>query len=233
LPGLSGLNAANTPPTNNAVANAYASLLGNAGDRSAGTRAYEGLAAAQRSGGLYSAQQVELFMRASQDPNVRAAANNPALVAQYAAVINNPQQAAALARAQQAGVNTAGMQGAWAALAGVQQGQIAAAQVAPQITPIANSVANPAAAPAANALGGLFGALTGQAGSLAGNAGVVNQALPAVATTPAAAAPAAPAALPAPTAAAPSNLAAQAQARKEHLTRLFLGKGCKLSDIQR
>ncbi len=100
--------------------------------------------------------------------------------------------------------------------------------------------AAPAPAPAQNALGGLFGALAarggvggnpqaaGLFGALAQQAqGGGNQA-PAPAPTPAAQA------APAPIAANnTASVVAQAQARKDHLTNLFLTKGCKLSEIQR
>ncbi len=81
--------------------------------------------------------------------------------------------------------------------------------------------------------GGLFGGGGGLFGNLAQAAatqGTAQQAQQSAAQQLAAqaAAKAAPQAAP-----QPSNLAAQAQGRKEHLTGLFLGKSCKMSEIQR
>ncbi|MET0311654.1 MAG: hypothetical protein ABW051_06350, partial [Burkholderiaceae bacterium] len=50
-------------------------------------------------------QQVQAMMMASNDPRVRAAASDPAMVAQTAAMLQNPQMAQAAQRAQAAGVN--------------------------------------------------------------------------------------------------------------------------------
>lgn len=100
--------------------------------------------------------------------------------------------------------------------------------------------AAPAPAPANNALGGLFGALAarGGAGGNAQAAGLFS-ALAQQAQGGAQAAPApAPVAQSAPLPAAPvagnaASVVSQAQARKDHLTNLFLNKGCKMSEIQR
>jgi hypothetical protein len=92
---------------------------------------------------------------------------------------------------------------------------------------VAGAVAQGALANAAARSGG-FGGMFGGAGG--GLGGMFGQLAGAVAQN-AAAAPA-----PAPAAAAPAvdpALTAQANGRKEHLTGLFLGKGCKMSDIQR
>ena len=103
--------------------------------------------------------------------------------------------------------------------------------------------AAPAPAPASNALGGLFGALAarGGAGGNAQAAGIfgalAQQAQGGGSPAPVAAAPqVAPVVAPmaaAPAAANAGAVAAQAQARKDHLTNLFLNRGCKMSEIQR
>jgi hypothetical protein len=112
-----------------------------------------------------------------------------------------------------------------------------------------NALANaqgaaPAAAPAPanNALGGLFGALAAR-GGVGGNAqaaslfGALAQhaqgggQAPALSPAPAPVAQSAPQTTPATGNA--SAMVSQAQARKEHMTNLFLNKGCKMSEIQR
>ncbi|MEN9539146.1 MAG: hypothetical protein RLZZ126_1381 [Pseudomonadota bacterium] len=94
----------------------------------------------------------------------------------------------------------------------------------------------PVAAAPASAFGGLFGALAGRgaqvggAGSVAaagGLFGTLTQAAPAPVAAPA------PQAMPVVQPAPGGGLAAQAQARKEHLTGLFLNKGCKLADVRK
>lgn len=168
---------------------------------------------------LVNNAQMQQIMLASRDPKVRAAANDPAAVAQAAALMQNPQLALAAQRAAAAGVNPAFIQGQVNGVAALQQA--------------AAGGAAPAAAPA-NALGGLFGALANRAGAGGGNAAGLFGAL-----TGGGAAPQAQAAAPAltPIAQAPAGggaaMAAQAQARKDHLTGLFLQKGCKLSDVKR
>lgn len=181
--------------------------------------------------GQASNAQVQALMLASNDPRVRAAAYDPAAVAQTAALLQNPQLAVAAQRAAAAGVNPAMIQG--------QLNSVAMAQQATNAFQ-ANSQAGASAAPAvpaaaANALGGLFGALAGarggsggaQAASLFGsltqNAGQAQPQAPA-AVAAQAAAPAAPQG---------NAIVAQAQGRKEHLTSLFLNKGCKMSEVQR
>jgi hypothetical protein len=75
------------------------------------------------------------------------------------------------------------------------------------------------AAPSPAQPSGLAGALgTGMLGSLLARTG---------------AAAAAPATVPAPVQAAGAGLGAQARARKDHLTGLFLSRGCKLSEMQK
>ena len=110
-----------------------------------------------------------------------------------------------------------------------------------------NALANaqaaaPAPAPTSNALGGLFGALAARGGAggnaqAAGIFGALAQQAQGGNPAPVAAAPqVAPVAAPvaaAPVAANAGAVAAQAQARKDHLTNLFLNRGCKMSEIQR
>lgn len=127
---------------------------------------------------------------------------------QVAQVQNAQQQAMALA-AQLASQQAGQVQGQAQNL----NAQAAAAQInALQALAQNRGVGNANAAGVANLLGGLFGA-----------AQAATNAAPAAAPVPAVAA--APAGNPA--------LAQQAGARKDHLTGLFLAKGCKLSDVQR
>ena len=168
---------------------------------------------------LAMAQQL---MLQSPDVRVRAAATDPQQVAQYAAMIRNPQLAVAAQRAAAAGVNPAAIQNQLGMVAGLQQAA-------------GGGAAAPAASPQANALSGLFGALANRGGASPNNAAGLFGAL-AGAATQQAAAPAAPAPALTPLTPAPAVGGAtmvQAQARKEHLTSLFLQKGCKLSDIKR
>lgn len=92
---------------------------------------------------------------------------------------------------------------------------VAAAPVAEAPNPLAHAATQQAVAQIAarGGFGGMFGGLMNAVAQ----------------TAPAAAQPQQAAAAPV----QPNGLAAQAQARKEHLTSLFLGKGCKLSDVQR
>ena len=171
---------------------------------------------------LAMAQQL---MLQSPDVRVRAAATDPQQVAQYAAMIRNPQLAVAAQRAAAAGVNPATIQNQLGLVAGLQQAA-------------GGTAAAPAAAPApANALSGLFGALANRGGASSNNAaGLFGALAGAAAQQQQAAAPAAPVPALTPITPAPAVGGAtmvQAQARKEHLTSLFLQKGCKLSDIKR
>ncbi len=224
--------------------------------------------------GQASNAQVQALMLASNDPRVRAAAYDPAAVAQTAALLQNPQLAVAAQRAAAAGVNPAFIQGQLNSVAiaqqaangqvplsaaaggnNVQTAQNIAAQGQAYAANVAagqnwqNALANaqgaapaaaPAAAPTQNALGGLFGALASRGGAggnaqAAGIFGALAQQVQGGANqTP----NPAPVAQPAPQmAAAPSRgaapIVAQAQGRKDHLTNLFLTKGCKMSEIQR
>lgn len=104
------------------------------------------------------------------------------------------------------------------------------------------AAAAPAPAPTSNALGGLFGALAARGGAggnaqAAGIFGALAQQAQGGNPAPVAAAPqVAPVAAPvaaAPVAANAGSVVAQAQARKDHLTNLFLNRGCKMSEIQR
>lgn len=121
-----------------------------------------------------------------------------------------PQQVAQLQNAQQQAMALAAqLASQQAGQAQVVNAQAAAAQInALQALAQNRGVANANAAGVANLLGGLFGAA---------------QAAPAPA--PVAVVAAAPA--------GNAALAQQAGARKDHLTGLFLAKGCKLSDVQR
>ena len=178
--------------------------------------------------GQASNSQVQALMLASNDPRVRAAASDPAAVAQTAAMLQNPQLAVAAQRAAAAGVSPSVIQG--------QLNSVALAQQAANAYQANNQNAAPAAAPApaANPLGGFLGALAGarggsggaQAASLFGSLTQNANQVPA----PVAAAPQVAAA---PAATQGSAIVAQAQGRKDHLTNLFLTKGCKMSDIQR
>ncbi len=183
--------------------------------------------------GQASNAQVQALMLASSDPRVRAAAYDPAAVAQTAAMLQNPQLAVAAQRAAAAGVNPAMIQGQLNSVAMAQQAANAF-QANSQANAQAAAPAAPAA-PAVNALGGLFGALAGarggsggaQAASLFGS--LTQNAGQAQAQAPAAVAPQAAA----PAASQGNAIVAQAQGRKEHLTSLFLNKGCKMSEVQR
>lgn len=177
-------------------------------------------------------QQVQQMMLMSNDPRVRAAASDPAMVAQTAAMLQNPQMAAAAQRATAAGVNQ-----------GYVQNQLMAAQAVQQAAQHGNATAavSGGAGQAYAQAGGLAGMLNsgmaaqGGSGGAAGFAGLLG-AFAGAASRSAAPAPAvAPQPLPQPVAAAPAanNLGLQAQARKDHLTGMFLSKGCRLSDVQK
>ena len=145
------------------------------------------------------------------------------------AALADPAVQASIARARAAGYSDAQINAAMqmgAARAGYPVGAALAAQAAPA----------PAPAPqAAAGLGSLFGALAGggrtnpaqaaQAASLFGSLAQASQSAPAPA----------PVASPQPAApqSAGAGVAAQARARKDHLTGLFLSKGCKLSDVKK
>lgn len=167
------------------------------------------------------------------DPKVQDAIRRARAAGYSDAQITQMMQLGA-ARAGYPVAATAGSQyqvaAAQAALASGQQAQAAA--LAGQAAPAA--VPAPAAA-AAPALGGFLGALTGRAGIGGVQAGnLLGAAMQGAAAPAPAAAPIQPrpvagaAAAPAP---GGSSLAMQARARKEHLTSLFLSRGCKVSDM--
>jgi hypothetical protein len=185
-----------------------------------------GLLGGQTNGSTANEQARQLMLM-SNDPKVRAAANDPMAVAQFQAVLTNPQAAVAMQRAAAAGVSSASMQNS--------MGLLGAVQMAANNAQANNTgAAAPAAAPAANnMLGGLFGALAARGGSGGSQAaGLFGNMLQGNANAaPAAQQAAAPVAQAAP--AQGSAVVAQAQGRKEHLTGMFLNKGCKTSDIAR
>jgi hypothetical protein len=168
---------------------------------------------------LMMAQQM---MLQSKDVRVRAAASDPQSVAQYAAMLRNPQLAVAAQRAAAAGVSPSFIQ-SQLAIAGVAQ-QAAAGSAYGVVPP----------APAGQETAGAI-AMQGQRYRQLVMAGVPWQQALAQAqaeTQGAAPQPHAPSAQ-APVAPSGGSLGTQAQARKEHLTALFLNKGCKMSDIQK
>ncbi len=155
------------------------------------------------------------------------------------AVLSDPRVAASVARARAAGMSDAQI----AATLGVGMQRAGLPQMP------AGLPAAPSAGQAYAQAGGLAGMLNsgmaaqggggaaGVAGLFGAIAGMANaaQASPA----PAAQAAAVPAPAPvmpvaaAPTAPTASHIGQQAQARKDHLTGMFLSKGCKLSDVQK
>jgi hypothetical protein len=167
---------------------------------------------------LMMAQQM---MLQSKDARVRAAASDPQSVAQYAAMLRNPQLAVAAQRAAAAGVSPSFI-----------QSQLSIAGVAQQAA--AGSAYGVPAAPAGQETTGAI-VMQGQRYRQLVMAGVPwQQALAQAQAETQGAAPQ----QHAPTTHAPAaqsggSLGAQAQARKEHLTALFLNKGCKMSDIQK
>ena len=117
---------------------------------------------------------------------------------------------------------------------------VAAAPAAPAADPNTPSVGSAVAgAVAQQAIGqaaarGGFGGFGGFGGGGGGGAGgLFGSILGQVAQNVVAPAPQAAAAAPAPAAQQNAALGQQAQGRKEHLTSVFLGKGCKMGDIQR
>ncbi|MBC7608205.1 MAG: hypothetical protein H7228_01305 [Polaromonas sp.] len=215
--------------------------------------------AAQIQASAYSNQaainpQVQQMMANSNRADLRAASRDPAQVAQVAAMMQNPQMAVAAQRAAAAGVNPALIQSQLAAAGAAQQaaanaGANSGANLGSNLGGFGNLAgafsggAAPAAAPAPMAgLANMLGSgMAGQGGSAAGLAGMfgalAGMAAPA-APAPAPAAPVAPVA-PAytvqvnPPRASNAGMGAQARARKEHLTSLFLSRGCKLADVVR
>jgi hypothetical protein len=202
---------------------------------------------------MYMTQQL---MLQSKDPKVRAAASDPQSVAQYAAVLRNPQLAVAAQRAAAAGVNPAFIQSQLSIAGAAQQaaaggyggqapgsaGAIAAqgdryrqlvASGMPWQQALAQAQAETGSGAAvqpqqgAAVANGLLGALAAN-GSTGGQqaAGILGSLFAGAQQRQAAQAAA-------PTPTGNPALATQAQARKEHLTSMFLSKGCKMSDVQR
>ena len=120
--------------------------------------------------------QAQQAMAASSNPEVRAAANDPNKVAQYAPLIQNPQLAVAARNAAAAGVSSASIQSQLSAVGAMQQ-----------------AAAGARAVPLPSALPTLVAAVR----------------------------PAGP------------SMGAQALARKDYLTQLFLTRGCKMSEVQK
>lgn len=199
-------------------------------------------------------QVAQQLMLQNRDARIRAAASDPQAVAQFAAAMQNYQrsgggrtgaeyrmaQAAAVNQANTMAIANQGQRYQQLVAQGVPwQQALAQAQAEAQggaAAPAVNAAVNPAAAIGGAALNqdqgkalanSLFGALAGKGG--AGNAqaaSLLGGLFGAAQKNQAAAAPAAaPAGNP--------QLASQAQARKEHLTSMFLSKGCKLSDVAR
>jgi hypothetical protein len=131
----------------------------------------------------------------------------PQTYAFQGAVMADPNVQASIARARAAGMSDAQI----AATLGVGMQRAGLPQM---------GAAQAYVPPAAAGAGGLFGAFAGMA---ARSASPAPMAAPAAAT-------AVPAAQSAPR---PASMGLQAQARKEHLTTLFLSRGCKLADVQK
>jgi len=157
------------------------------------------------------------------------------------AVIADPRVQASIARARAAGMSEA--QIAATLGLGMQQAGL------PQIPAAAPPVSAGQAYAQAGGLAGMLnsgmaaqGGMGGSAGAAAGFAGLFGAiaagatrqaAAPAPAPVPVAA-PAVPVAQVSPQASPQAgNIGRQAQARKEHLTGMFLSKGCKLADVQK
>ncbi len=147
------------------------------------------------------------------------------------AVIADPRVQASIARARAAGMSEAQI----AATLGVGMQQAGLPQIPGGVPPVS---AGQAYAQAGGLAAMLNSGMAGQggAGAAAGFAGLFG-AIAAGATK--SAPPPAPAPMAAPVMpvaqAAPQagNIGRQAQARKEHLTSMFLSKGCKLADVQK
>jgi hypothetical protein len=202
----------------------------------------QGAANAGAGGGAMHPEMAQMrsLMLQSRDPKIRAGANDPTAIAQFAVILKNPNIAQAAANAQRAGVSSGVIQAQVSAATSTQLaawGATAGAAGVGGASGLFGQAAAPAAAPAqqaGGALGGLFGALAAAKGGGAGSqqtANMLGSLFSGAAGQQAALAPAAPAA--AMPSAGGGNVAAQAQARKEHLTGMFLSKGCKLSDVAR
>lgn len=164
------------------------------------------IAAAMQVGAARAGYPVGTALRAQQDQQSIAAGQRPLSAA---AGGNTPQVAMGILAQGQAHL--------------ANQGAPAAAPAAP-------------AAPAAGLLGAFGAAMQGRGGGNSGAGmfgalmgGLAQQQQPAAVPQPVAPAPVAVA----PAAPSGGALAAQAQARKDHLTQMFLSRGCKLSDVQK
>jgi hypothetical protein len=127
----------------------------------------------------------------------------PQTYAFQGAVIADPNVQASIARARAAGMSD----GQIAATLGVGMQRSGLPQI---------GAAQAYAAPSAGAAGGLFGAFAGMAAKSASPVPTAVPAMPAAQAAP-----------------RPASMAVQAQARKEHLTTMFLSRGCKLADVQK
>ena len=174
--------------------------------------------------------QMQQLMANSNRADLRAASRDPAQVAQVTAMMQNPQMAVAAQRAVAAGVNPALIQSQLAAAGAAQQ---AAANSAGFLGGAAAPAPAPLAGLASMLGSGLGGQGGGNAAGLAGMFGALaGMAAPKADTS---AAPAAPVAIAQalPQKSSNASMGAQARARKEHLTSLFLSRGCKLADVVR
>lgn len=148
-------------------------------------------------------------------------AGAPSAAALHGAVASDPAVQAAIARARASGMSEA--QIAATVGVGMQRSGLPAA-------PVSAGQAYAQAGGLAGMLGAGMSAQGGSGSNAAGLAGMFGALAGMAAPKPAA--PAAPAAA----ALAPpggTGLGAQAQARKDHLTRMFLSRGCKLSDVSK
>ncbi|MES2974746.1 MAG: hypothetical protein V4757_14110 [Pseudomonadota bacterium] len=150
------------------------------------------------------------------------------------AVMADPRVQASVARARAAGMSDAQI----AATLGVGMQQAGLPQIPAGVPQVSAGQAYAQAGGLAGMLNSGMaaqGGMGGSAGAAAGFAGIFG-AIAAGATKQAAPAPAPVAAPVLPVAQASpqaGNIGRQAQARKEHLTSMFLGKGCKLADVQK
>ncbi len=160
------------------------------------------------------------------------------------AVVADPRVQASIARARAAGMSDAQI----AATLGIGMQRAGLPQMPAALPQAAAQVSAGQAYAQAGGLAGMLnsgmsaqGGMGGSAGTAAGIAGLFGAIAKGAATTGNAAAQApAPVAAPlmpvaqvAPQAPQAGNIAAQAQGRKEHLTTMFLSRGCKLADVQR
>ncbi|MDO9403707.1 MAG: hypothetical protein Q7T87_06735 [Polaromonas sp.] len=181
-------------------------------------------------------------------------AGAPTANALRGSVIADPGVQAAIARARAAGMSEAqiaatvgvGMQqsglgaaaGGLPALAGLAGLLPGMGQQAPAQAPVSAGQAYAQAGGLAGMLGAGIsaqGGMGGAAGNAAGLAGMFGALAGSLASQQAAAATPAPAPVTLPVQAgnAGGGMAAQARARKEHLTGLFLSRGCKMADVRK